>query len=159
MASTFRLRVNGQTSAVTVEDPDMPLLYVLMDDLKLNGPKFGCGLAQCGSCTVLLDGVPTRSCVTPVAAAAGGRKSVVTLEGLGTAAKPHPLQQAFIDEQALQCGYCASGVMLHGKVFMDKHPSASEDEISKGLDGLMCRCYAHPRMIKALRRYGKGLQK
>jgi nicotinate dehydrogenase subunit A len=124
------------------------LLFVLQDDLKLNGPKFGCGLAQCGACTVLLDGTPIRSCVTPVSAANGHQ--VITIEGLGTVDNPHPIQTVFIQEQALQCGFCVSGPMLYGKVFIDQHPNATEAEITKALTGLLCRCYAHPRIVQAL---------
>ena len=130
------------------------MLYFLTDDLQLNGPKFGCGLAQCGSCTVLLDGDPIRSCITPVSESQG---KITTIEGLGTTAKPHPIQQAFIDEQAIQCGYCISGIMLYGKVFMDQNPKATTQEISEGLEGLLCRCHTHYRMVKALQRYGEGL--
>ncbi len=146
------LHVNGETNTVEV-DPSCPLLYVLMDTYGLKGPKFGCGMAQCGSCTVLMDGEPYRSCVLPVSAASG---KIVTLEGLGTVDNPHPIQQAFIDEQALQCGFCISGPVLYGKAFLDKNPGASEAQILKALDGLLCRCHAHPRMLKALVRYGKG---
>jgi len=144
--------VNGSTYSTNVES-DTPLLYVLQDDLKLNGPKFGCGLAQCGACTVLLDGKPIRSCVTPMSEADG--HEVITIEGLGTVDNPHPIQAAFIKEQALHCGFCVSGPMLYGKVFIDQQPNATEADITKALSGLLCRCYAHTRMIKALVRYAK----
>lgn len=148
-------KVNGKSHTVNVDDPEMPLLYVLSEDLQMNGPKFGCGLAQCGACTVLLDGEPVRSCTLPNAIAVGSE--ITTIEGLGTAEKPHAIQQAFIDEQAIQCGFCISGIMLYGKVFMDQNPRATADEITKGLDGLLCRCHTHYRMIKALQRYGAGV--
>ncbi|MBY0503381.1 MAG: (2Fe-2S)-binding protein [Bryobacteraceae bacterium] len=148
---SLSLRVNGKPVDTTVDDPDMPLLNLLQHDLELNGPKFGCGLAQCGACTVLLDGVPIRSCTTPVSDAAGGE--VLTIEGLGTMRNPHPLQQAFIDEQAAQCGYCLSGPMLYGKVHVERNPNTTRDEIIAALDGLLCRCHTHYRMVKALERY------
>jgi nicotinate dehydrogenase subunit A len=146
------LIVNGSSYSADV-DPTSPLLFVLQDDLKLNGPKFGCGLAQCGACTVLLDGKPIRSCVTPMSTANG--HTVTTIEGLGTVDDPHPIQTAFINEQALQCGFCVSGPMLYGKAFIDNQPNATEAEITQALTGLLCRCYAHTRMIKALVRYAK----
>jgi nicotinate dehydrogenase subunit A len=146
------LTVNGSPYSADL-DPTTPLLYVLQDDLSLNGPKFGCGLAQCGACTVLLDGVPIRSCVTAVSKANG--HDVTTIEGLGTVDNPHPIQAAFIAEQALQCGFCVSGPMLYGKVFIDKQPNATEADITNALKGLLCRCYAHTRIIKALVRYAK----
>jgi nicotinate dehydrogenase subunit A len=148
--ANISLTVNGSLY-VTGVDPATPLLYVLQDDLKLNGPKFGCGLAQCGACTVLLDGEPIRSCVTPLSKAAG--RTVITIEGLGTVDNPHPIQTAFIAEQALHCGFCVSGPMLYGKAFIDKQPNATEAEITQALQGLLCRCYAHTRMVKALVRY------
>ena len=153
--SILKLTVNGSAHSVDV-DQDTPLLYVLADDLQLNGPKFGCGLAQCGSCTVLLDGKPVRSCTTPVADAAG--HTVTTIEGLGTMAKLHPIQKAFIDEQAIQCGFCVSGPMLYGKAYVDQHPNATADEIVGALDGLLCRCHAHVRMVKALVRYAQEVR-
>ena len=149
------LTVNGGAHTFDVE-PDMPLLYVLTEDLQLNGPKFGCGLSQCGSCTVLLNGQPIRSCSTPVSDAAGGE--IVTIEGLGTIENPHPLQKAFVEMQAAQCGYCLSGIMLYGKVFIDSHPNAGEAEIGQALDGLLCRCHTHVRMIKALMNYAKEVR-
>src|SRR5689334_2240667 len=146
------LKVNGAPRGVDA-DPEMPLLYVLQNDLKLNGPKFGCGLAQCGACTVLLDGTPIRSCVTPISKADGHK--VTTIEGLGTVENPHPIQAAFITEQAMHCGFCISGPMLYGKAFIDQQPNATEADIAKALSGLLCRCYAHTRMIRALARYAK----
>ena len=153
--SAIKLTVNGSAYSVDV-DPDSPLLNLLAEDIQLNGPKFGCGLGQCGSCTVLLDGVPIRSCQTPVSSAAN--REVTTIEGLGTMAKLHPIQQAFIDEQAIHCGFCVSGPMLYGKAYVDKHPNATADEIVTALDGLLCRCHAHVRMVKALVRYGQGVK-
>ena len=149
------LTVNGRSYTLDL-DPDSPLLYALSEDLKLNGPKFGCGLAQCGSCTVLLDGQPIRSCVTPVSDAVG--HEVTTIEGLGTPDNPHPIQQAFIDEQAVQCGYCISGIMLYGKTFVDQNPDASRDDIVQALDGLLCRCHTHVRMVQALMRYAQEVK-
>src|SRR5690242_4236392 len=125
---TIKLTVNGQSHTVDV-DPDTPLLYVLGEELGLNGPKFGCGLGQCGACTVLARGRAVRSCVTPVSTVAG--TEITTLEGLGTPEKPHPLQQAFIDEQAAQCGFCLSGVMLTAKAFLDQNPKASDADIQQ----------------------------
>ncbi len=150
--AAFSLTVNGSPHTVDA-DPDSPLLYVLQEDLQLNGPKFGCGLGQCGACTVLLDGEPIRSCTTAMSDAAG--HEVTTIEGLGTVDNPHPLQAAFIDEQAVHCGYCVSGPMLYGKAFIDQQPNASEADILQALSGLLCRCHAHTRMVKALVRYAK----
>jgi nicotinate dehydrogenase subunit A len=150
--AAISITVNGSFYSVDVES-DTPLLYVLQNDLKLNGPKFGCGLAQCGSCTVLLDGKPIRSCVTTMAVATG--HAVITIEGLGTVDNPHPIQTAFIEEQAMHCGFCISGPMLYGKAFIDQQPNATEADITKALNGLLCRCYAHTRMIRALMRYAK----
>lgn len=150
--AVISLTVNGSSYSADI-DPDTPLLFVLQDDLKLNGPKFGCGLAQCGACTVLLDGKPIRSCVTKVSAANGHQ--VITIEGLGTVDNPHPIQTAFVNEQALQCGFCVSGPMLYGKAFIDQQPNATEAEITQALKGLLCRCYAHTRIVRALVRYAK----
>jgi nicotinate dehydrogenase subunit A len=149
-----KLTVNGRPVSMDV-NPDTPLLFVLTDDLELNGPKFGCGLSECGSCTVLLDGEPIRSCVTPVSDASG--HEVTTIEGLGSPGNPHPVQQAFIDEQALQCGYCISGIMLYGKTFVDKNPNATQEDILQSLSGLLCRCHSHVRMVRALVRYAQGV--
>ena len=146
------LTINGSPYSTDIE-PETPLLYVLQDDLQLNGPKFGCGIAQCGACTVLLDGKPIRSCVTPMSAANG--HEITTIEGLGTVDNPHRVQQAFITEQALHCGFCVSGPMLYGKAFIDQHPNTTEADITDALKGLLCRCYAHTRMVKALVRYAK----
>ncbi len=145
MATEFRL--NGAGVSLEI-DPQTPLLEALRNDLRLNGAKFGCGLAQCGACAVLLDGVSIRSCVTPVAAIAG--KSVTTLEGLGSAQHPHPLQTAFISEQAIQCGYCASGIIITAAALLKSNPSPSAQEIRQALAGHLCRCGAQPRMLKAV---------
>ena len=150
--SAIELHVNGRSRELTV-DPATPLLHVLSDDLQLRGPKFGCGMAQCGSCTVLVDGRAVRSCVMRASDAAG--KQITTLEGLGTIEKPHPIQQAFIDEQAVQCGFCLSGVVLTAKALLDRNPRADEEEIRWELSGVLCRCFAHARMLRAIRRYAR----
>lgn len=144
------LKVNGQSHTVDV-DPTTPLLYVLSDDLALRGPKFGCGLGQCGCCTVIVKGAAVRSCITPVQTMNGAE--ITTLEGLGTLEKPHALQKAFIDEQAMQCGFCLSGVMLTAKVALDKNPRASDAQLRQALSTVLCRCGAHVRMMKAIKRY------
>lgn len=148
------LNVNGREHTVDV-DPATPLLYVLSDDLGLRGPKFGCGLGQCGSCTVLSNGQAIRSCVTPVGKI--GDAAITTLEGLGTPETPHPIQQAFIDEQAAQCGFCLSGVILTAKAFLDKNPRATDEQIQQALSGVLCRCFVNVRMLKAIRRYASGV--
>jgi nicotinate dehydrogenase subunit A len=148
------LTVNGQPHSVDV-DPSTPLLYVLSDDLALRGPKFGCGLGQCGACTVILDGRAVRSCVTPVSSVGGA--NITTLEGLGTPEKPHPIQQAFIAEQAGQCGFCLSGVILTAKAFLDRNPKATEPEIRQALSGVLCRCFVHTRMLRAIQKYAATL--
>ena len=145
----LHLNVNGQDRAVD-GDPDTPLLYVLRDALTLGGPKFGCGLGQCGACTVLVDGVAARSCLVPASEAAG--KRVVTLEGLGTPANPHPLQAAFIAEQAAQCGYCTNGMVMQAKALLDRVARSSDAEIRQELAGNLCRCGTQPRVIRAIKR-------
>ena len=150
------LRVNGKSRMLDVT-PDTPLLYVLRNDLELNGPKFGCGLAQCGACTVLVDGKPVRSCVTPVSTAARGQ--VTTIEGLGTPERLHPLQQAFIDEQACQCGYCGNGMVMSAKALLDRTPRPSEAQIKEALDGHLCRCGTHPRIVRAVKRAAASMKK
>ena len=152
MAQSYTLQVNGSGRTVTVE-PDTPLLYVLRNDLELNGPHFGCGLAQCGACTVLIQGRPTRSCVTPVSAV--GAKPVTTLEGLGGAGRLHPLQQAFIDEQAAQCGYCANGMIMTAKALLDRTPRPTEAQAKKALAANLCRCGTHNRIVRAVIRASK----
>jgi len=148
--STIALKVNGRAHTVDV-DPATPLLYVLSDDLALNGPKFGCGLGQCGACTVIMGGRAVRSCVTPVSAAANAE--ITTLEGLGTIEKPHPIQQAFIDEQAAQCGFCLNGVILTAKAFLDQNPRATDPQIRQAMSGVLCRCFTHARMMRAITKY------
>ena len=145
MAVEFNL--NGARVSLDI-DPETPLLEALRNDLSLNGPKFGCGLAQCGACAVLMDGVSVRSCVTSVGSIA--EKSVITLEGLGTADNPHPLQSAFIDEQAIQCGYCANGVIISAVALLRSDPSPDKQSIQQALAGHLCRCGAQPRMLKAI---------
>jgi nicotinate dehydrogenase subunit A len=145
----INLKVNGASRSVPAE-PDTPLLYVLRNDLALNGAKFGCGLAQCGACTVLVDGRATRSCVTPISAV--GQSEVTTIEGLGTIEKPHPLQQAFIDEQAAQCGYCINGMVMAAKELLDRKPRPSEGEVREALAGNLCRCGTHNRIVRAVLR-------
>jgi nicotinate dehydrogenase subunit A len=154
MAEQFQLQVNGGTLAVSVT-PETPLLYVLRNDAELNGPKFGCGLGQCGACTVLVDGVATRSCIVPIAAV--GRAKVVTLEGLGTIEKPHDLQRAFTDEQAAQCGYCTNGMIMTAKAFLDANPRPTVQQIKQALSNNLCRCGTHLRVVKAVQRVaGQG---
>jgi nicotinate dehydrogenase subunit A len=147
--SAINLKVNGQMHAVDV-DPSTPLLYVLSDDLALKGPKFGCGLGQCGSCAVIVKGQAIRSCITPVKSVEG--VEITTLEGLGTIDKPHPLQQAFIEEQAAQCGFCVNGVIMTAKAFLDKNPKANDQEIQQAMSGVLCRCFTHTRMLRAIHR-------
>jgi nicotinate dehydrogenase subunit A len=158
--ATFTFQVNGKDSTVTVDDPSTPLLFILQENFQLNGPKFGCGLAQCGSCTVLLDGRPIRSCVTAVSRADG--HSVTSLEGLRALdglPNPdalHPIQEAFVREQALQCGYCISGPIMYGYAFVRDNPNASRADIEQALSGIICRCCAHTRMIDAIQQYSEG---
>lgn len=164
MANEIKLRVNGRTHNVAAE-PDTPLLYVLSNDLQLQGPRFGCGLAQCGSCSVLVNGAETRSCVTPVSAIGG--KSVTTLEGLpewyaeqkNLAKTPalHPVQQAIIDEQAVQCGYCFNGMIIQSAALLSKTPQPTEAEIRTAMNGHLCRCGSYPRVIKAIQRASKAM--
>ena len=147
MADRFVLRVNGEERAVVAE-PDTPLLYALRNDLELDGPKFGCGLSQCGACAVLQDGVEIRSCVTPVSAAAGAE--IVTSEGLGSQARLTALQSAFIAEQVPQCGYCISGMMIAATALLERNPNPSRDEIKTAMNGHLCRCGAHLRILRAI---------
>jgi nicotinate dehydrogenase subunit A len=142
--------VNGRMVDLHVDDPNMPLLYGLRNDLGLRGPRFGCGLAQCGACTVHIDGKPVRSCVYPVSSVGQGK--VTTLEGLGSTAHPHPLQQAFIDEQAVQCGYCTNGMIMQAKALLDANPHPTEDEIKDALAANLCRCGTHVRIVRAVKR-------
>ena len=151
----MELTVNGRPVTVDVE-PDTPLLYVLRNDLQLNSPKFGCGLAQCGACTVIVDGAAVRSCVTPTATVVG--KAITTLEELGTLDAPHPLQQAFIAEQAAQCGYCINGMIMTAKAFLDQNPNADEAAIRQALNRNLCRCGTHLRILRAINRYVQELR-
>ena len=151
----FTLRVNGERRAVEVE-PDTPLLYVLRNDLELNGPKFGCGLAQCGACSVLVDGKEVRSCVTPVSVAAKG--PITTIEGLGTVERLHPLQRAFIEEQACQCGFCGNGMVMAAKALLDRNPSPTNQAVRQALNGHLCRCASHNRIVRAVQRAAKAMR-
>ena len=144
-----KLKVNGRAQEVAVPD-DTPLLYVLRNDLKLNSPKYGCGLSQCGSCTVLVDGQAVRACVTPVGSVVG--QEITTLEGLGTPDKPSKLQQAFIDEQAAQCGYCMNGMIMSAQALLYKTPKPTEAQVRSALDGNLCRCGVHNRVVRAVMR-------
>jgi len=150
----INLKVNGASRSVPAE-PDTPLLYVLRNDLELNGAKFGCGLAQCGACTVLINGRPTRSCVTPIGTI--GDAEVVTIEGLGTVEKPHALQKAFMDEQAVQCGYCINGMIMTAKELLDRNPRVSEADVRGALAGNLCRCGTHNRIVGAVLRAAKEM--
>ena len=141
------LKVNGAVHSMAAE-PDTPLLYVLRNDLGLNGAKFGCGLGQCGACTVLVDGAPVRSCITPIGTL--GQSEITTLEGLGTLERPHPLQAAFMAEQAAQCGYCIAGMIMFAKALLDRIQQPSEAEVRMGLAGNLCRCGAHNRIVRAV---------
>ena len=154
MPQEFQLTVNGATRRANVE-PDTPLLYILRNDLELNGPRFGCGLSQCGACTVLVDGRPTRSCVTAVSTIGG--KQITTLEGLGTRDRLHPLQKAFIEEQAAQCGYCTNGMIMTAKALLDKTPKPTEAQIKKALAANLCRCGTHNRVVRAVQRAAKEM--
>ena len=153
---TISLKVNGSQQSVPAE-PDTPLLYVLRNDLALNGAKFGCGLAQCGACTVLLDGRAVRSCVTQIGAI--GEAEITTIEGLGTTDKPHPLQQAFIDMQAAQCGYCINGMIMAAKDLLDQKPHPTEAEVREALTQNLCRCGTHNRIVRAVLRAAEKMGK
>jgi nicotinate dehydrogenase subunit A len=150
MATTLSLNVNGRSHKVNVDDPEMPLLYALRNDLGLQGPHFGCGLEQCGACTVHIDGQAVRSCRFPVAKAAGAK--ILTLEGLGTPKKLHPLQAAFIEEQAVQCGYCINGMIMQAKALLDSNKRPSEAQIKEALANNLCRCGTHLRIVRAVKR-------
>jgi nicotinate dehydrogenase subunit A len=156
MAQSIALNVNGRAVTVSVDDPDTPLLYVLRNDLELHGPRFGCGLAQCGSCAVHVDGEAVRSCVTPVSSLQKDQK-IVTLEGLGSSEKPHPVQKAFIDEQAVQCGYCINGMIMQSAALLARNRNPSEDEIRQELANNLCRCGTHVRIIRAVKRAAASL--
>jgi len=154
MTDTVNLNVNGIEYSVTAE-ADTPLLYILRNDLQLKGARFGCGLGQCGACNVLIDGRCVQACDTPLWAAAG--KHITTIEGLGTPERWHPLQQAFIDEQAAQCGYCANGIIMSAKALLDKNPNPGEDEICAALDRNLCRCGTHTRIVRAIQRAARSM--
>ncbi|MNR26871.1 Nicotinate dehydrogenase subunit A [compost metagenome] len=149
MQRSISLRVNGEAVEVTAM-ADTPLLYILRNDFCLNGPKYGCGLGECGACTVVIDGLAARSCVFPLGGAEG--REVTTLEGLGSAAAPHPVQQAFIDEQAAQCGYCMNGMIMTAKALLDRNPHPSEEQIRNELSGNLCRCGTHVEILRAVMR-------
>src|SRR5882672_7572055 len=150
----FSVRVNGERKTLSV-DADTPLLYVLRNDIGLNGPKFGCGLAQCGACTVLIDGRPTRSCVRKISEVKGG---ITTIEGLGSVDHLHPLQKAFIEEQACQCGYCGNGMLMSAKALLERNPRPTNEEIRQALNGHLCRCGSHNRIVRAVQRAAKEMQ-
>jgi nicotinate dehydrogenase subunit A len=149
--ATKSLNVNGRQVSITIDDPDMPLLYALRDNLALTGPRFGCGLAQCGACTVHVDGNAVRSCVTALSSINDGQR-VVTLEGLGTAGRPHPVQRAFIEEQAVQCGYCINGMIMETAAFLAKNRKPTEAQIKQALANNLCRCGTHARIVRAVKR-------
>jgi len=153
--NSMSVNVNGQAHIVNT-DSDCPLLYVLRDDLKLNNPRFGCGLGQCGACTVLVNNVPMRSCQVPVSLAIG--KQILTLEGLGTPEKPHPIQEAFIQEQAFQCGYCLNGWLMSAKALLDKNPNPSDGDLTNAFGSLVCRCGSHIRILAAVRRAAQEIK-
>jgi nicotinate dehydrogenase subunit A len=153
---SISLNVNGQMHIVDV-DPECPLLYVLRDDLALNNPRFGCGLGQCGACTVIVNGQAVRSCVLPASAAVG--KEIVTLEGLGGPGNPHPVQTAFIAEQAIQCGYCLNGWVMTAKALLDKNPRPTDAQMRSSFESLVCRCGSHVRIFAAVRRAAAEMQK
>lgn len=151
---TVTLEVNGHTSEVSAM-ADTPLLLILRNELQLNGPKYGCGLGECGACTVIIDGVAARSCVFPLSGAVG--RNIVTLEGLGTRQTPHPVQQAFIDEQAAQCGYCLNGMIMTAKALLDRNPNPSEAEVRSELSGNLCRCGTHIEILRAVLRAARQM--
>jgi nicotinate dehydrogenase subunit A len=148
--TTLQLRVNGSARTVQLDDPDTPLLYVLRNDLNLTGAHFGCGLAQCGACTVHVDGAAVRSCVVPAASVQG--RAVTTIEGLGTLERPDPLQASFIREQAAQCGYCTAGIVMTARALLDRNPKPSEADVRQALAGNLCRCGSHARVLRAIMR-------
>jgi nicotinate dehydrogenase subunit A len=151
MATSTRLNVNGRRVSIKVDDPDMPLLYALRDNLQLQGSRFGCGLSQCGACTVHVDGEAVRSCVTPLSSLTD-RQKIVTLEGLAKGRKPHPVQRAFIEEQAVQCGYCISGMIMESAALLTRNKQPSEAEIKQALARNLCRCGTHARIVRAVKR-------
>ena len=152
----YTLNVNGREARIESSDPAQPLLYVLRNALNLHGPKFGCGLGQCGACTVLVDGVATRSCTLPVSQVAA--RKVITLEGIGTAEAPHPVQAAFVAEQAAQCGYCANGMVMTTVALLARNPRPTDAEAREALNGCLCRCGTHVRVLRAVRRAAEGVK-
>ena len=150
----FTLNVDGASRTITVDDPAMPLLYALRDELKLNNPRFGCGLGQCGACTVHLDGRAVRSCVTPVSAV--GNRRVTTLAGLGTPEKPHPVQTAWVAEEVNQCGYCINGWIMTAADLLARNPNPTDEQIREGLGDLICRCGTHAAAVRAVKRAAQG---
>jgi nicotinate dehydrogenase subunit A len=154
MTQSVTLQVNGRSQSLQVDDPDIPLLYVLRNDLGLHGPRFGCGLGQCGACTVHLDGDAVRSCVLPLSSLTADQK-IVTLEGLGSPDNPHKLQKAFIDEQAVQCGYCINGMIMQAAAFLSQTTTPDEAAIRDALQNNLCRCGTHQRIIRAVQRAAK----
>ncbi|MBP0444837.1 (2Fe-2S)-binding protein [Roseomonas sp. SSH11] len=151
MASSVPLHVNGQATTVEIDDPDMPLLYALRNNLGLHGPRFGCGLGQCGTCTVHIDGEAARSCITPISSI-GPDQRIVTLEGLGSPESPHKVQKAFMDEQAVQCGYCINGMIMQAAALLARTPKPSEEDIRNELANNICRCGTHARILRAVKR-------
>jgi nicotinate dehydrogenase subunit A len=151
MAQSVKLNINGKPVSIKVDDPDMPLLYALRDDLGLHGPRFGCGLGQCGACTVHVDGKAVRSCITPLSHLTA-RQKIVTLEGLGSPQKPHPVQKAFIDAQAVQCGYCINGMIMQSAAFLATNKKPTDAEIKQALANNLCRCGTHVRIVDAVKR-------
>jgi nicotinate dehydrogenase subunit A len=156
MAQRKSLNVNGKAVALNIDDPDMPLLYALRDNLALHGPRFGCGLGQCGACTVHIDGKAVRSCVTPLSQV-GAQQRIVTLEGLGSPQKPHPVQKAFIEAQAAQCGYCINGMIMQSAAFLATNKRPSDDDIKKALANNLCRCGTHVRIVDAVKRAARAV--
>src|SRR6266487_535029 len=153
MMSNITLKVNGRTHTLDI-DPSTPLLYVLRNDLGLQGPRFGCGLGQCGACTVIMNGAAVRSCITPASAAKG---DITTLEGLANAGKLHPLQQAWIDEQVPQCGFCQNGQIMNAKVLLDRNPNPTDAQIREWMAGILCRCMTYYRIQAAIKRAAKAI--
>ena len=155
MTQRFTLNVNGKTQAIEIDDPDMPLLYALRDDLGLNNPRFGCGLGQCGACTVHIDGRAARSCITPVSSI--GDSKITTLAGLGTPEKPHPIQKAWLEEQVNQCAYCINGWIMTAAALLDEKPHPTEKEIKDALSNVICRCGTHGAAIRAVKRAAQAI--
>jgi nicotinate dehydrogenase subunit A len=155
LAKGFTISVDGRARTIVVDDPDMPLLYVLRDELKLNNPRFGCGLGQCGACTVHIDGRPARSCITPLSSV--GNSRITTLAGLGSPDNPHPIQKAWLDEQVSQCAYCINGWIMTAAALLNENPHPTESEIKEALPTLSCRCGTHTAAIRAVRRVAQAI--